>query len=335
MPSELNQVKNFFRNHLTNCKKISLIININNLIQKSGFVQIENTLFFNLDLFNTFISNNEKLFSKKDKSFLLNYDLKGLNPALDQTQVEYFLRKVDSIFLDGMITSFDKKQSFFYNIAQSGDIIMVDAYYCIENDHITNLRSDFTILSDNFNDIFSWTEIDSNDFSNNSVLYFLLVPNYISIFSKQERETHELISEIVNQYFDLIINKRKFISYSIISLISLIIEQNLIKIYYKHANKLPSESSTLRGLNNSNASNEYCDVKKINNKWEIIFKPSSIKAYSKSDKIYRDIDSYAINIRNKIFHFQQGCALDLNNTALHAMRYFLNILMEIEDNGYL
>ena len=88
-------------------------------------------------------------------------------------------------------------------------------------------------------------------------------------------------------------------------------------------------------LNNENASKEYCEVKKIDDKWEIVFKSSSIKVYSKSDKIYRDIEGYANNIRNKIFHFQQGCTLDLNNTVLHAMRYFLNILMEIEDNDYL
>jgi len=333
MPTEAEIVGDFFRNHLNNCKRLSLTVQMKNLIEQASFIRIGDTIFHNLELLNSFISNNGALFTNKTESYLWNYELKGLSSVLGESGIHQ--AKINATYFNNTLRVFDNMDSFFYNVTQTNEHLIIDVYYCLEKNSINYLKKDFQILSTNFQNIFNSTMSDSNDFDNNSVLYFLLLPNYSQIFSKQDRETQEIIKEISNQYLDLTINNRKFITYSIICLISLILEQNLIKIYSKRTNQLPSESASLQELNNMNASKEYCTLKKISGNWEVVFKPISANVYAKTDGIYSKTESYTKNIRNKIFHFQQGTSLNLINTVSHAIRYFVNILMEIEDNEYL
>jgi len=339
--TEKETVKEFFRDHFK-CHNLRLILNFSRLKEKEGYVLVKDNLLFKIDLLNTFLGNNHKIFEdkengiKKEDSYLLNYKLKNLDKVLlDEENLITFLININSKFKENKLIHYDLDNDFFIRIEQIEDNILFDVYYCVENNEIQNIERDFSTLEKNFQEIFKTEKIDSTD-NINSLLYFLLLKKHFNVFTKQDSNTKKLIIEITEQFFEAQINKkRSYAYYSIITLISLILEQNLIKIYYKKANKFPTNFLSLGQLNNANASNEYCELKNIGNNWEVVFKPAKIKAYSTKDKIYWEINGYTNNIRNRIFHYQQGPSLDMEHTAIHAIRYFVSILMEIEDGNYL
>lgn len=184
--------------------------------------------------------------------------------------------------------------------------------------------------------IFDYHEVDSNDITYNSFLYPIFLKKYYSIFTKQDSETHDLIIEMSNQFFETFSERREYKTISIIALAAIIIENNLIKIYSKNMGSRPSERKNINALNNDIAKNETLVLRKISgNNYHLISRTLSNRPYTNQDKIYVTIQDFTNNIRNKVFHFQQSSTLNLFYTSVHALKYFSNILMEIEDNGYL
>ncbi len=337
--TETELVKDFFKNN-SKCQRLRLTINFNELKNSGGFVLIEDNLLYKLDLLNTFLGTNNGLFHsgatgrEKEDSYLLNYNLIGLNPALDEGSLKEYFAQIKCKFKEDEIILYDLENDCFVWIGQTRDFFMIDVFYCLENDAIKNIRKDFSILMNSFESIFHLDDSSSID-PKNSILYYLLLERHSNIFSKQDHGTKKLIREIGSQFFDAQTGERDYAYYSIIALIALILEQNLTKIYYSQTGNFPPEASTIGSLNRINTGHEYCNLRDTGGgNYELLFRSSGIQSYSKSDRIYNLCNNFASNIRNKVFHYLDGAVLNMEETSFQAIRYLVNILMEVEDNDY-
>lgn len=339
--NERKSVKAFFED-TSKCKKIRFNINFEELKDNSESIPINNDLLSKLDLINSFVKSNSSLFVNKEKgfekedSYLLNYKLINIGEVLlKKDELKQLLKQEKCIVKENKIYFYDLENDFVIFLEEINCTITIEFLYCIENGAVENIIRDFTILSENFQSIFE----KDNSFPylepRNSVLYFVLLKKYSDLFTKQDSETQKLIGEITENFFEAQIEGRNNAHYSIIALISLVLEQNLVKIYHKATKKFPSESHSLHQLNRDNTNIEYCDLKYLKKKklYQLVHNSNKPAVYKEEDRIYQLFNDFSQNIRNKVFHYQRGVVLDLEKSVFNAIRYFIDILMEIENNG--
>jgi len=148
----------------------------------------------------------------------------------------------------------------------------------------------------------------------------------------------EQIEKIQELFFEGYSDNNRGKLIAVIALITMIIEENLIKMYKKAENKRPNEGYNINLLNNCIAKSEIVELRlSSGDNYEILSRcgANTPVLYDKNSRIYILIKDYADTIRNKVLHFQQSISLELFYTSVHAIKFLVNILMEIEDNGYL
>lgn len=328
-------IKDFFREPLKGCKKIVLRINISSLkglVEKNTDSPDDEEIVSNIHLFNTFVSSNNAILDA-ESSFLKNWKLKAINPFISKADLLKLLSEIDIFYDSNKLIIFESDSDFYYVIYHSDNLLTVTFYYLLENQDILNLKTDISKLKNSFNTTYQSEESKSLDIEYNSFLYPLLLKKYADVFKKQDFETKELFLEINRQFLEALSKNRKYQTVGIIALISLIMEHNLIKIYSNHNSGRPPEHHNLNSLNDDVVKKESVELQlNKNGDYSLIYKSNSKQPYKEHDKISLLIKAYCANIRNKVLHYQQSSSLNLFYTSVHAIKYLVNVLMEIEDH---
>ncbi len=338
MSSSEENVKKFFSNEINNCSKNLIRINMNELI-KNFYVEEENIISF-IGVFNQYINENKSWFDEQNNYFL-SWKLTNLSPILKGKNFQQFLKETNCFYRNDELIVFEEHDLFFLSIKKEDSNILIETYYLIKNVTIENIEKDLKIITEKTNsqpELFFHETSDSFDTNINSILVFLLIKKYNYIFTKQDSETRKIISEIQELFFEVYSENNRGKLLAVIALITMIVEENLIKMYKKAENKRPNEGYNINLLNNCIAKNEIVELRlSSGNDYQLLSKcgVSTPVLYDQKSRIYILIKDYADIIRNKVLHFQQSVALDLFYTSAHALKYLVNILMEIEKNGYL
>ena len=336
-PSE-EKVKKFFSNEINNCSKILIRVNMTELVKKF-YVEDENIISF-ISVFNQYINENKSWFDEQNNYFL-SWKLINLSPILKGKNFQDFLKETNGFFRNDELIILEEHDQFFLSIKREDSNLLIEIYYLIKNVTLENIEKDLLILTEKTNsqpELFFNETSDSFDANINSILIFLLIKKYNYFFTKQDSETRKVISEIQELFFEVYSENKRGKLLAIIALITMIVEENLIKMYKKSENKRPNEGYNINLLNNCIAKNEIVELRlSSGNNYQLISKcgVNTPVLYDQKTRIYILIKDYADIIRNKVLHFQQSVALDLFYTSVHALKYLVNILMEIEKNDYL
>lgn len=334
MTSNEELVKDFFRNAHSNCSKICISINMLEIIEK--FPIEKKDLLNYIWAFSQFLQKNLGILDQ-NTSYFRTTKLFLINPLLPDADLKRVLKELNCHYTNDRILVFEEEDESFLLLTLEEDKLIINVYYFIENTLIRFLKNDLTKIQGISNFICA-EYLKSGDLHYNTILYYLLVKKYKYLFTKQDLETKDLLLEISAIFFEAFAENRKYKLIACMGLISMIIENNLIRLYLQSENKRPNEGYNINLLNNIIAKKEIITLRhNSGNNYILISRSGNIKnkkdkLYNRDSRIYMFIKDYADTIRNKVFHFQQSISLDLYHTSVHAMKYLVNILMEIEDN---
>lgn len=341
MTSTEDTVKKFYNDEINDCPKISLRICMKDILEE--FYVDKQDIISLLWALNQFLQKNS-LWFEGSESYFLSWKLVNISPILSGQNVEFqkFLKEINCSYRNNTIILFEESDLFFLLIRQDDLKLEIEIYYLIKNQTIETIEKDIKILKNRLKDTPEVVAFNldgrSYDVNYNSLLIVLFLKKYSYIFSKQSLETKNLIKEIQQLFFEGFSENNKGKLIAVIALVTMIIEENLIRMYKKVENKRPDEGYNINKLNDVIAKNETVELRFVSgNNYQMLFKGGSTKPvlYNDKSRIYILIKDYANIIRNKVFHFQQSIALDLFFTSIHAIKYLVNILMEIENNDNL